>query len=417
MGYTSLAIKSYSWVSLLRGMFRASGFIRTAFLARLLTPTQFGVFGIGAIVLGLVEMVTETGINVFFIQHTEPGALKKYLDTAFVVSIIRGIIISLLMVVSTPIVAFFFNSTQAIPILLLLALVPLVRGFINPAIVTFQKELQFRKDFKFKIIIVTTDALFAITFAVIYQSPISLGIGLLAGAVAEVILSHIYINPRPKFNYQKSYFSEIIHQGKWITSAGIASYFSLKLPDISIGRLLSTQALGLYQMAYRFAILPLEEIGEVINKVSFPLFVKISQDQSRLRVAFLKNASVYLIASSVYTVTLLICAPLITQIFLGSQWLEIIPLMRLLVIAGFLYSVNNLTNPLILALNRQKQLSHLTFIRLITILISILPLAFSFSIYGIVIALILSLITPLPYRFYLLKKDLWSLSHPKTTVQ
>lgn len=417
MGYTSLAIKSYSWVSLLRGMFRASGFIRTAFLARLLTPAQFGVFGIGAIVLGLVEMVTETGINVFLIQHNEPGTLNKYLNTAFVVSIIRGIIISLLMLATTPIVAFFFNSTQAIPILLLLSLVPLVRGFINPAIVTFQKELQFKKDFMFKSIIVATDALFAITFAFIYQNPISLGVGLFAGAVVEVIFSHLYINSRPKFSYQKSYFTEIIHQGKWITSAGIASYFSLKLPDISIGRLLSTQALGFYQMAYRFAVLPLEEIGEVINKVSFPLFVKISQDQSRLRAAFLKNSSVYLTASSLYTLALLIFAPVITQIFLGSQWLEIIPLMRLLVIAGFLYSLNNLTNPLILALNHQKQLSHLTLIRLATIIVTIFPFALHFSTNGIVIALIVSLVTPLPYRIYLLKKDLWSTPASKITAQ
>ena len=150
MGYSSEAIKGVSWVSLLRFVFRSSGFLRTAVLARLLTPHQFGLFGVAAIVLGLVEMFTETGINVFLIQMREKNILDKYIDTAWTVSIIRGLIIGLLIIITSPLIAKFFNSPTSIYLLMLISLVPIIRGFINPAIVNFQKHLRFQNDFWFR---------------------------------------------------------------------------------------------------------------------------------------------------------------------------------------------------------------------------------------------------------------------------
>ena len=66
---------------------RGIAFVRLSVLARLLDPHMFGLFGIAALVLAFLETITETGINVFLIQHEEP--LEKYVDTAWVVSIIR----------------------------------------------------------------------------------------------------------------------------------------------------------------------------------------------------------------------------------------------------------------------------------------------------------------------------------------
>jgi O-antigen/teichoic acid export membrane protein len=406
MGYSRLAIKSFSWVGLLRIIFRAAGFVRTAFLARILTPSQFGVFGIGVIMLGLVEMFTETGINVFLIQDASDSAVEEYLDTAFVVSVLRGIMITLIIWISIPLIIRFFNTKEALPILLVISLVPVVRGFINPAIINFQKQLNFSADFYFRTIIITTDALVAIFTAYILKNPISLAYGLLAGSIVEVILSHLFIKPSPKLNFNQIQFKHIIHQGKWVTSAGVMSYFAGKSPDIALGKIFSTSALGFYQMAYRFAILPIEEISEVINKVSFPIFVKLTNDTPRLKNAFRKNSIVYLSVSAGYCLFILIFAEPLTSLLLGSQWQSITPILKAMSIAGIFYALNSITNPIILAKNHQRQLSHLTMIRLITMLFVIIPLTYNYGIIGSVFAFTLSLLTPLPYRFYLLRKEL-----------
>ncbi len=91
MGYYKQALNGISWMGLLRIFTRSLALIKIAVLARILLPAQFGIYGIATLVLGLLEMLTETGINIFLIQQKEK--VDEYVDSAWVVSIIRGFII------------------------------------------------------------------------------------------------------------------------------------------------------------------------------------------------------------------------------------------------------------------------------------------------------------------------------------
>src|SRR4030043_2096211 len=104
-------LRGLFWMGGLQGIIRLITFARLAVLARLLTPFEFGLFGIASLVLALLETMTDTGVNVFFIQ--KEGKLKDYLNTAWIVSILRGAIIALILFSSAPWVALFFKSSQA----------------------------------------------------------------------------------------------------------------------------------------------------------------------------------------------------------------------------------------------------------------------------------------------------------------
>ena len=93
MGYFKDTLRGVSWMGGLRLSTRVIAFAKIAILARILTPAQFGLFGIALLVLALLENLTETGINIFLIQ--EKAKLEKYNDTVWLVSIIRGTLISL----------------------------------------------------------------------------------------------------------------------------------------------------------------------------------------------------------------------------------------------------------------------------------------------------------------------------------
>ena len=122
----------------LRGAGRLMAVIRIAVLARLLAPQQFGLFAIASLAIALLEMLTETGINVFFIQ--EKDRVKSYLDTAWMISIVRGFVIFLVLLITAPFIAQFFKNQDAVALLRVISIVPLLRGFINPAEIKFQKK-------------------------------------------------------------------------------------------------------------------------------------------------------------------------------------------------------------------------------------------------------------------------------------
>src|SRR3989344_8426054 len=127
MGYTKDTIKGISWIGVLRFSTRGVSFFRTVVLARLLSPIQFGVFGIAILITALLEVLTETAVNVFLIQEKED--IEKYINSAWVISILRGILISILILLSSKFVSDFFHSPESLFLLQLISLVPLIRGF------------------------------------------------------------------------------------------------------------------------------------------------------------------------------------------------------------------------------------------------------------------------------------------------
>src|SRR3989344_3487262 len=119
MGYTKEAIKGVSWLGAFRLFTRLLSFLRTIVIARILSPSQFGVYGIAVLALSLVEILTETGINVFIVQRKEN--IRKYINTAWIISIIRGVLISSLIFISSFFVSAFFKSPDALSLLMLVS--------------------------------------------------------------------------------------------------------------------------------------------------------------------------------------------------------------------------------------------------------------------------------------------------------
>lgn len=406
MGYQGQAIKGVSWLSAFRVILRSTSLIRVIILAKILTPEDFGVFGIAAIVLGFLEMATETGINVVLIQNKDSLTHKSLLDTAYVISILRGILIALLIFLSIPLITAFFNAPQAANLIFLIVLVPIIRGFINPSIVTFQKNLQFDKDVYFKSALLFSDALVAISAALYFRSAISMVLGLIASALVEVILSHLVVKPKPSFILNWQQFRFIVGHGKWITFAGISSYLAAKAPDIVIGRLLGTSALGIFQMAYRLMVVPIDELIEVFNKVTFPVYTQFARDSKRIGRALKKTLTLMTGLGIVWTIGGVILGPTLISLFLDSRWQSIIPLIIPLAAINILIIITAPLNPLYLALQKQKFLSLITTFQAIVIWLTIIPLTQALGITGAIYALAISLLVIQIPRFLYAKRIL-----------
>ena len=402
MGYKRHFFKSVGWVGTLRVLMRGITFIRLAVLARLLSPFQFGLVGIATLVLAILEIFTETGINVFLVQ--EEDRIEKYIDTAWIVSIIRGLIISLVIFLSASLVASFFNSRESYGLVLLISIVPLVRGFINPSIVSFQKDLKFHKEFFYQGSLFLVDAIVTLVFAFITKSAVSIIYGMLASVVFELIISFIFIKPTPKLNMNYAHFLKLIHSGKWITAAGIFNYLYQNLDNIVVGKILGVQALGLYNVGYKISSLPITEVSDVSSRVTFPLYVKIGGDKDRLKSAFVKVILfIAFLAISLGLVLFFFTKELVVFV-LGQQWVEAVPVIKILVFYGVLRGISGSSSALFLALKKQEYVTVMTFISMIGLATTIIPLVLAFGLVGAGYSAIIGSLLPLPFIIYYLLK-------------
>lgn len=386
-------------MALLRGSMRGMTLVKVVILARFLTPAQFGVFGIALLVLAFLEILTETGINIVLIQEEEKT--DEYISTAWVVSILRGILIFLLILALAPFIASFFSSPTALNLIRFSSLIPLVRGFINPAIVKFQKELKFNKEFWFRSPLFLIDAIFAILLGILTRSEYALIWGMLAAAVMEVTVSFFIVKPTPKIEFEIEKVKRVIGRGKWITFAGIFEYLFQHLDDIVVGKLLGTASLGLYQQAYRVSTLPISEVGEVFNKVTFPTYTKI-EDKERLKKAFLKVTSVISLFVIPFGLILFFFAKEVILILLGDKWLEAAGALKVLAIFGIIKAISNSAYPLFLSVKRQEIITLITLVGILGLAIPLVPLINKFGIVGAGYATIIGTLVGIPIGIYFL---------------
>ncbi len=411
MGYFKTTISNVSWSAGQRWSIRGLTFIRIAILARLLLPSQFGLVSIATLVLGFLEIFTETWINVFLIQ--EKDDIAPFLNTAWIISIIRGSLIGLIIILFSPLISAFFHSPASLPIIMTIALVPVIRGFINPSVVNLQKNLLFKKEFAYKLFLFFIDAFSTVILAILTRHPISLVLGMLISAVFEVFISFIYFRPLPKLLWERIKAIQILQRSKWITMAGIFDYLYRFGDNLAVGRMLGTSSLGLYDYAYKISGTPVSEISDVVARVSFPVFVKMNQDPVRLKKAFFKTTLTVCSVSTLIGLGLFVFARPVVLIVLGTEWAPAIPVLRVLSICGVAKSITGSVYPLLLAAKRNDYITWITFVGVMGMGVSIVPLISWLGIVGAGVAAIIGSFSSLPLSLYYVNKIFKSKQQPQ----
>jgi O-antigen/teichoic acid export membrane protein len=393
-GYLKDTIKGISWMSALEVLVKAVAVGKIAILARILTPSQFGHYGIALLVLGFLEVLTETGINVFLIQQKDNA--EDYLDSAWVVSIIRGSLIAILIIVLAPFILSFFNAPGSSNLLYLVAAVAFIRGFINPMEVFFQKKLEFMKVFMFQGGLYLVDAAVAVGIGLLTHSESAMIISMIVAATTEVVLSFTLFKEKPKLKLEKEKFLKVLHMGKWVTGAGVFSYVFQNIDNVVVGKFLGTTSLGFYQQSYSIATLPVTGVSNIFSKTMFPIFVKMSDEVAQLKKSFYKVLGAIFSLALVFGIVIFFFARPIILLFLGPNWLVVEPVLKILAIFGILKSILNSSYSLFLSLKMQKAIMLSEMFGIIGMGIAIYPMVTNFGIVGAGYSTIIAVLCSFP---------------------
>lgn len=402
MGYKQEAVKGIFWVGSLRIFTRIIAFLRIIILARLLTPEQFGIFSIALLVLALIDIFTETGINVFLVQEKED--IDKYVDTSWIISIARGIFISLVIITNASFVVSFYKSPTLYSFLLVICILPVVKGFINPSIAKFQKELKFNIEFFYKSTIFLIETFFSVLIVLLTKSAIGLIWGLIIGAFFEVIFSFFIIKPTPHFIFKLNLLKKVIARGKWVTMSGVFNYLFHNGDNIVVGRMLGVSVLGLYDMTYRISMLPITEIADVVSRVTLPVYVKMSHDTKRLKSAFLKTLCMVGIPCLFIGIIFYFFPKQIILIVLGEKWIEAVPILQILTIFGVIRAISGISSVIFLSVKKQEYVTIVTLVSFLVLALTIVPFIKIFGIIGAGLSAVFASIIAIPFMIYFLIK-------------
>ena len=323
--------------------------------------------------------------------------IEEYVSTAWVISLLRGVVIGIVILIVSSLVTGFFHQPKAFPLLSLIALVPVIRGAINPAAVNFVKKLDFGKEFRLRSGVLAAEAAASLIFAFVLRNAFAIVIGMLAGALMEVILTFAMTSLRPKLILVKSQVRKLLGFGKWVTLGGIMGYLSEQFDDIMVGRILGTTGLGVYQMSFKLSVLPSAEIAETLSKVKFTVYTRIADDHARLKRALSKTVSVNDAIALPACILIILFPQLIIRIALGEQWLAAALPLQILAFYGLTRALSQAPSSVLFAVGRPDIAAKLRSLQFLLMAVVIIPLIRLYGLPGAAIAVAVSaMITQVP---------------------
>ena len=381
-------IRGGIWVLALNLSRRGFELIRTIVLARLLLPSDFGLFGIAGLAMSATDAFTGTGFHHALVQ--KKGSVGGYLDTAWVVSGIRGLLLTGVVFLAAPLVATFFENGQATAVLRVSAISLAVTGFSNIGIIYFQKDLRFNRQIVLDFSVTFTSLAVGVTLAFVLRSVWALVYGSLAGAVVKFILSYRLHPYRPKLHFNTAKARELFGYGKWIFASSVIWFLVLQGDDIFVGKMLGLTFLGFYQLAYRIANIPATELSTVITKVTFPAYAKLQDNMARLRDSFLKVLHLTAVVLFPLAAGIIVLAPDFTFVFLGSKWMPMVPAIKVLALGGLVRAIGVTTGAIFLGVGRPEISTRGQVARLFVLAVLIYPFTSRWGIVGTSFAVLLS---------------------------
>jgi teichuronic acid exporter len=249
-------------------------------LARLLTPSDFGIVGMLAIFMAVSQSFIDSGFSNALIRKKD--VTEADFSTVFYFNIVVGIVCYSILFLIAPWVAKFFN----IPLLKNILRIMAVNVFFNSLIVVQIAKLTINIDFKTQ---AKTSLSASIISGAIGIVCAYMGYGvwsLVAQSVIQTFLNAVFLwlmaKWHPQWIYSWKSFRELFAFGSRLLVSGLIHQVYVQMTTLAIGKFYSAKDLGYYTRGNQFANLPSSNLTSVLQRVTYPILAKMQDNDSRL---------------------------------------------------------------------------------------------------------------------------------------
>ena len=338
---------------------RLIGLVSTLILARLLVPEDFGIIAMASLVVGLLDVLLDLGVNVALIQNRNAEA--AHYNTAWTLRLVQTLISATLIVVGAPFAGDYFGDQRVVIVLQVMSFSLILMGLENIGVVTFQKNMQFGLDFRFMFLKRIAGFFVTIAAAWLLRSYWALVIGTLVSRLAGVMLSYRMHPMRPRFSFEK--LGEIFGISQWMLISSIGRYLDANLHKILVGRRSGTVIMGGYNLADEISAMPSGELLAPLNRVLFPAFVAAKDNLDELKRLFLLTQGIQTLIGIPVAVGLAMVAHEAVLLFLGEKWLLTVPFVQLLALVNAAQAITSSGGYVMLTLGLVRYSALLVWLR------------------------------------------------------
>lgn len=325
------------WVALSQGGRVAIQLGGLIILARLLPPADYGLMAMATVVTNFALLLRDLGTSAAIVQRND--LRTETITTAFWLNISIGVLLALILFVFSSAIAVRFGDGALAPVLCALSIVfPLSSlGAVQQALL--ERRSIFRTLARIEILSSGVGLSLAIVAAIIGAGVYSFVIQAVVTAGLSCIQLWIASGWRPQTRPSLKELQGLINFSGNLTLFNFINYFSRNADGMIVGRYLGAASLGVYSMAYRLMLFPVQNFTWVATRALYPVMSRQQNSPEVIAELYLRTIRlISLVTAPLMAGLVVLREPFVLMVF-GPDWSKVPEVLTWMGPTGFIQSI------------------------------------------------------------------------------
>jgi len=361
MNLKNKAFKGVFWSAIEQVGPKFVQFIVLVVLARLLTPSEFGLIGMLTVFIALGNVFLNSGFGSALIQKQD--TTETHYASVFYANLLLSLLAATALWVAAPWIARFYRQPALVSLTRVLAFnfIFAALGLIQTTLMT--KKLDFKTQAKVRLIAVTGSGVVGIGMALLHFGVWSLVAQSLSNTLFDSFSLWFFSRWRPRGGFRLSALRELFGFSSKLLASVVLDAVFRNAYNVTIGKFFAPAELGYYTRASSLQQIPSQTIGGVVSRVAFPVFSQMQGEPDRMKNAVRKALKTIALINLPLMVGLIVTARPLVLALLGKRWEPAVPLLQMLAVVGLFYPFSMVNLNVLLANGRSDLMFRLEIIK------------------------------------------------------
>lgn len=316
------------------------------FLARLLSPEQFGVFAIALTVQAVLMTLADFGLSTDLIRSPN---YKQKAPTVGTMGVVTGASLTAIMVFSAPGTANLLGSPEAGPVIAVMSATLFLAGCGVVPFARLQRDFMQKQLFMINLVDFLLGTIITVFLILDGWGVMALAISRVVAQTVTLILQFVFAREFPHFGFNRALVPQVLAFGLPVAAANTLSWVLLNADNVVVSRMAGPTALGFYFLAFNISSWPMNAIGQVIRSIALPAYARL--DSTRTRILADSIAPAWTLTLLAGLMLGLLAEPVIELVY-GRKWLTAVPILAILGVFGALRTIFDMVAAFLLANGR-----------------------------------------------------------------
>lgn len=349
---TQKAVAGASWntISVVGG--QVVSLLTTIYLANRILPDVFGLFAMVAVVVQLLNVLKDLGLNMAVIQ--KKNLTEEDISTVFWTNMLISFMMGAILFLSAGFIAEFYEQENLISICRVLAMLFFLNGIGATHLALANRDLKFKAIAIIQFLAILVSSLSAILY-VHYEATVWVLVSknIIHVAVFNLLVL-VVMRTKINFWFSMSSLKGLLSFSVFYSATRLYSSFATKSDEVFLGKFADESALGIYSNAYKIILLPLTLLKGQVVHVLFPMLSGIQDDKTRVKLAVLRISGLLAFLGFAAIFALIAVSEELVAVLLDDKWTGMVPLIQYLGVF-FLFEVSIFPGAILLSQGRSSE--------------------------------------------------------------